>query len=166
VGLKLFYYYYDHPAYSNIFKQIVERKDIRVIHLQRQDIFKLFVSLKLAQKSNVWSVVKKDERKQKIWIDPDEFKAFAETYLQRQRFFKNLFQQHEVHTLFYENLAGNSEKELERIQTFLDVKTRTLRSLLQKQNSDNVSSIVMNYGQIENVVEQIKREISGISLTQ
>jgi LPS sulfotransferase NodH len=159
VGLKLFYYYYDHPAYSNIFKQIIERKDIKVIHLQRQDVFKLFVSLKVAQKSNVWSVVKKDERKQKVWIDPDEFKAFAETYVQRQRFFDNLFQEHLVHKVIYENMVEHSTVELDRIQKFLGVKPRTLLSLLQKQTSNDVTSIVMNYGQISKVIEQIKNDV-------
>jgi LPS sulfotransferase NodH len=163
IGLKLFYFYYDHPAYSDSFRQIVELKNTKVIHLIRKDIFKLYVSLKLAQKTNIWSSSKthrNQKNKLRVFIKTDEFKVFAETYIQRQQYFKMLFKTHEVLSICYEDLTTKPQIILEQVQSFLGVKPKHLQSLLRKQTVDNLESVVVNYDEIRRTIEQITFEIS------
>jgi LPS sulfotransferase NodH len=161
IGLKLFYFYYDHPAYTNIFKQVVSRKDVKVIHLIRSDIFKLYVSLKVAQKTNIWSASsKRSDKSQRIFVNPEEFKQFAETYMQRQHFFKKLFHTHEVISVTYENLINNPQKELANVQQFLGVRPQRLRSLLQKQNADNLETVVINYDEVIKPIGEILSKLA------
>jgi LPS sulfotransferase NodH len=161
IGFKLFYFYYDHPSYANIFRQVIERKEIKVIHLLREDIFKLYVSLKIAQRTNIWSASSKnaDKKKQRIFVNPDEFRQFAETYIQRQQFFKKLFQSHEIINVTYENLTKDSQQELEKIQQFLGAKTQVLQSLLQKQTSDDLEREVVNYDEVIGPIRQILKTL-------
>jgi LPS sulfotransferase NodH len=164
IGLKLFYFYYDHPAYSNTFKEIVEQKDIKIIHLVRKDIFRLYVSLKLAQKTNIWSSSNghsNKKNKPKIFIKTDAFEIFAKTYVQRQHYFKMLFKSHEVLFISYEDLTTNPPAVLEQVQKFLGVKPKHLLSLLKKQNIDALESVVINYDEIRKTIDHIVDKISA-----
>jgi LPS sulfotransferase NodH len=162
VGLKLFYFYYDHPAYADAFKEIIEQKDIKIIHLIREDILKLYVSLKLAQKTNTWSSSNANQKnKPKIFVKADEFKLFAETYVQRQQYFKTQFKTHDVLVVRYEDLIMDSRAVLEKTQKFLGVKPKHLSSLLKKQNADALESVVVNYHEVHNTIEQIVKEVTS-----
>jgi LPS sulfotransferase NodH len=164
IGLKLFYFYYDHPAYSDTFKEIVQQKDIKIIHLVRKDIFQLYVSLKIAQKTNIWSSSNGNSNKKskpKIFIKTDEFEIFAQTYIQRQHYFKMLFKPHEVLFISYEDLTTNPQTILEQAQKFLGVKPKHLLSLLKKQNIDALESVVINYDDIRKTIDQITVKISA-----
>jgi LPS sulfotransferase NodH len=146
VGLKIFYEYSTSNGYKEIFQQIVNKKDIHVIHLVRKDTLKLFTSLKIAEKTNVWSSLKASviNLQHKITIDPTEYEGFLKTFNSHHQTMNRLFENHPCLTVEYESLVRNPEMILESIQRFLKVKPRKLFTLLKKQSPEIIESIVEN----------------------
>ena len=144
VGLKIFYEYSDDKQYKEIFKQIVNRKDVHVIHLIRKDTLKLFTSLKTAEATNIWSISDASfaNKQNKIKIDPNEYEAFLNKYTSRWQLMSQLFERHNCLTVEYESLVSNPQTALDSIQRFLKVKPRKLFTLLKKQNPETIEIIL------------------------
>ena len=154
VGLKLFYEYYEDPRYSKSFNHVVKRKDIKILYLIRRDILKVYVSLKIAQKTNVWSSVKSasQEARPKITIDRNDYIQFREEHLRHRRLFITLLKDHPLLEVAYEDLVENPQPILKSIQQFLDVKPKTLFTLLKQQNPGSVASLITNYDEVKDIV--------------
>lgn len=157
IGLKLFYEYYEHPLYAESFKNVIDRKDIKIIHLIRRDPLKVYTSLKIAQKTNVWSTLKSADanRIQKIQIDCEDYTSFLKSYLKHQQLFSAMFTDHPLLEIAYEDLAKNPGQTLYTVQEFLGVKPKKLFSLLKKQNPDSLQSLVVNYGEAVTLTHEL-----------
>jgi LPS sulfotransferase NodH len=152
VGLKIFYEYYkQHPYYAACFQEVLIKKDVKIIHLIRKDILKLYVSLKIAEKTNVWSTGKSSTQHNadQITIDLTDYLQFRAEYQQHQQLFTSLFQDHAVLEISYEDLAQHPDVVLKNVQQFLGVKPQQLKTLLKKQNQDNVKTHVTNYDEVQ-----------------
>jgi LPS sulfotransferase NodH len=154
IGLKLFYEYYEDPRYSKSFNYVVNRKDVKILYLIRRDILKVYVSLKIAQKTNVWSSVKSagQEPHPKITIDRNDYIQFREEHLRHRRLFITLLKDHPLLEVAYEDLVENPQPVLKSIQQFLGVKPKTLFTLLKQQNPGSVASLITNYDEVRNIV--------------
>jgi LPS sulfotransferase NodH len=154
IGLKLFYEYYEDPRYSSSFNYVVNRKDVRIIYLVRRDILKVYVSLKIAQKTNVWSSVKSatNEPRPQITVDRHDYMRFREEHLRHRTLFLALFKDHPLLEVAYEDLAQNPRPILESVQEFLGVRPRTLFTLLKQQNPGSVASLITNYDEVKDIV--------------
>lgn len=154
IGLKLFYEYYEDPRYSGSFKYVINRKDVKIIYLIRRDILKVYASLKIAQKTNVWSSVKSagDGPRPKITIDRNDYIRFREEHLRHRRLFLTLLKDHPLLEVAYEDLVQNPQPILNSIQQFLGVKPKALFTLLKQQNPGSVASLITNYDEVKNIV--------------
>jgi LPS sulfotransferase NodH len=112
---------------------------------------KLYVSLKIAEKTNVWSTGRSSvhNNADQITIDPSDYLKFRKEYLQHQQLFTGLFQDHAVLEISYEELAQHPDVILKNVQQFLGVKPQQLKTLLKKQNQDNVRTHVTNYDEVQ-----------------
>jgi LPS sulfotransferase NodH len=149
VGLKLFYEYVDHPDYRDSFSQIVQRKDVKVIHLVRKNLLELYVSLKTAEQTNVWSTTKPSKQTVPIQVDVDDCQKFVALHQQHQTLFTDLFKNHAVLEVAYEELAEYPQQTLLTVQTFLGVEPQNLFTLLTKQSHGSVSTRISNYAEVE-----------------
>lgn len=154
IGLKLFYEYYDDPRYSESFNYVLKRKDVKILYLVRRDILKVYVSLKIAQKTNEWSRVKpaSNEPRTRITIDRNDYIQFREEHLRHRRLFATLLKDHLLLEITYEDLVQNPQPVLELIQQFLGVKPKVLFTLLKQQNPGSVVSLITNYDEIKDIV--------------
>ena len=156
IGLKLFYdYYKGEPHYNNAFQEILSKSDMKIIHLVRKDILKLYVSLKIAEKTNVWSTGKSaaylDTR---ISIDADDFIRFRKTYIDNKELVTTLFQHHSVLEICYEDLTTDTENVLEKVQQFLGVEQHELKTLLKKQNIESPEKYILNYETVKSAIDE------------
>ena len=151
VGLKIFYEYYQQQSYAASFQKVVNRKDVKIIHLIRKDILKLYVSLKIAEKTNIWSTGRSSvhNNADQITIDAADYLKFRKEYLQHQQLFTSLFQDHAILEISYEELAEHPDVVLKNLQQFLGVKPQQLKTLLKKQNQDDVRTHVTNYDEVQ-----------------
>ncbi|HEY8935215.1 MAG TPA: Stf0 family sulfotransferase [Cyclobacteriaceae bacterium] len=152
VGLKVFYEYYNQSHYAACFQEVVDRKDVKIIHLIRKDILKLYVSLKIAERTNVWSTGKTSTHERgvdQITIDTADYLQFRNEYWQHQQLFTNMFQDHAMLEISYEALAEHPDDVLKHVQQFLGVKPQQLKTLLKKQSKDDVKMHITNYDEVQ-----------------
>lgn len=155
IGLKLFYYYHDSPIYATCFQQIIQNTNVKIIHLIREDVLALYVSLKMAQHTSRWSSVKSSGKNyHQLNVNISDFRKFLQTYLQRQQDFKILFQHHKILSITYEDMVNNPDSVLKNVQEFLGVIPRPLFSLLKKQNLKPIQSLVTNYKEVKSMINE------------
>lgn len=154
IGLKLFYEYYEDPRYCESFNYVLKRNDVKILYLIRRDILKIYVSLKIAQKTNEWSSVKSAsyEPRTRITIDRNDYIQFREEHLRHRRLFLMLLKDHPLLEIAYEDLVHNPQPVLNSIQQFLGVKPKVLFTLLKQQNPGSVASLITNYDEVKDIV--------------
>ena len=157
VGLKMFYSYYQNPPFDKAFAEVVAMKDVRVIHLIREDVLQQYVSLVIAKQTGEWSASKSGvgNTDTQITIDIEHLKQFGEEYYQKRRLIENFFAQHPTLTITYEQLKNETEAVLKDVQHFLGVKPKKLYTLLQKQNTRPMERVVQNYTEVRQIVEEM-----------
>jgi LPS sulfotransferase NodH len=150
VGLKLFYEYKDHPDYRHSFNQIVQRKEVKVIHLIRKNLLGLYVSLKTAEQTKVWSATQRKTPEQiQITINIEDYLTFVEMHRKHRTLCQDLFRQHDTLNMSYEDLAESPQHTLISVQQFLSVDPQKLFTLLAKQGNGPVAARISNYAEIE-----------------
>jgi hypothetical protein len=152
VGLKLFHDYFTNPAYRPWVDEIIQRVNIKVIHLTRKDLLLQYVSLKIAEKTNVWSSGNVSHERQQISIDGDDYLHYVQGYQHNQYLASEKFKNHVMLEIAYEDLTENPQKTLSRVQEFLNVKPRNLFTLLKKQNTDSLESLILNYDDLKKAI--------------
>jgi len=132
----------NHPEVE---KEIRDRKDIKIIHLIRKNVFKQFVSLRLAEYN--------DSFQEKIYDKLDiniSKKACTNFFSRRKRDREKVqkyFSENESITVYYEDLL-NSE-ELWRIQDFLKVPRVKFTTSLVKQRNKKIQDFLSNYNELK-----------------
>ncbi len=151
IGFRLFYEHgwSQRESVWNIFKNI---PDLSLIHLQRKNYLKQFLSLKLAEKTSHW-VRKKTEQ-------PIEYEPILIDYRECIRYFRrqkrkaqravDFFENNEILDIFYENLAIDQNSETNKLLKFLESRPVTLKCDLGKQNTQSLSETISNYYQLKN----------------
>ncbi len=153
IGFKLFYY---HPLDSDdktIWDLIKNDKDIKIIHLKRENLLRVYISRVIAGKSNNWlrrSKIKEKVESKRIIIDVDELIADiyrTNNFIQEAN---DLFKDHSVLNLTFEDLVKNKENTINKIFSFLNVAQISVQSPLKRQNSESIKDLVLNYEELKN----------------
>lgn len=151
VGFKLFYNYQVLPQFQELFQQILEDKDIKIIHLTRANSLKVFTSLKIAEKTGKWSHESnkaKIELKQ-VDLDIEDTLKFVNSYEEKQPMLNRLFEDHDLLNVSYDNLVDQTRTTLNKVQRFLEVSPKNLISVLERQNPESLSTLISNYKEIK-----------------
>ena len=74
---------------------------------------------------------------------------FKETELHVE-FYDKLLAEHQVHTLFYEDLVDHREATLEAVQRFLGTMPRPLAVSTTRQNPEPLEELIANYDELRN----------------
>lgn len=156
VGLKLFYSYVDDPDYARSFDQLVARKDVKVIHLVRKNLLELYVSLKTAEQTNVWSATRPSAKVTPITVDVDDYSKFIATHKRQETRMADLFKDHTMLTISYDDLAQAPEQTLLTVQKFLGVQPQNLFTLLARQSQGTLASRISNYAEVQAFVNNLK----------
>ncbi len=152
VGLKIFYEYQEDEYFKRFFDELQNDVSIRIIHLIRKDKLAQYVSLKLAETTSQWNLVRSNEinARSRIRIDRGEFNAYQSKSADKQDELTRLFANHKVLNISYENLCESLDENLERIQLFLEVKPLKLFSLLKKQSIAPINDQIENWEDFSN----------------
>lgn len=125
-GFKLFYYHARDDETSGVWDDLVNMQDLHVIHLKRHNIFRTLVSRKIAGIQNTWTSedVVTTHRNSSIQVSftSDELvKSFEETRRWEMEG-DNLFREHPMITIWYEDLVTDLDVTFRRITDFLGVR--------------------------------------------
>jgi LPS sulfotransferase NodH len=146
---------YNHLAAPWTRDWLVRQNDIRVIHLQRRNLLKQYVSYLLMGR-------RRDKRgwlpnttepvaPVRIRVSPDKairyFRRMQDTYPR----FADLFREHDVLPLVYEDMVDAEQiatGTAEQLCDFLQVSRRPLKTPYVKINPDGLRDIVTNYDEL------------------
>ncbi|MEP2024965.1 sulfotransferase domain-containing protein [Reichenbachiella sp.] len=156
IGCKIFYEQLSDPKFKKLLTEISENKSIKIIDLKRENMVECFVSLKIAEKTQSWSNDAKGTSKvDKLSINIEELEAFIKERKGSRSQVLNLLGDHKKYKTTYEQLVGQTRKELEDLQSFLGVEPMSMFSLLNKQNSASLEDLISNFEEIKSDLDRL-----------
>lgn len=151
VGFKIFYHHAQKDGREAVWTFLKDSKDIKVIHLKRENILKRLLSLRKAFITNSWKTgtptFQSPETKILLTYEEclQEFIELKET----QAKYDELFKDHPVLELVYEDLASDRNKEMKRVQAFLGIRAEPLQPSTYKQSHKPLSESISNYFELK-----------------
>jgi len=136
---------------TEVWSFLKDETHIKIIHLKRENKLKQYISLVEAWGSNQW-VLKNGESRQKKYANEYNYSYCLNFFCKMCKWeedFNLLFQDHEIHEIYYEKLIENIDSELAEIQNFLNVPIKPLRTKLKKQRLTPISASISNYSELK-----------------
>jgi len=153
-GFKLFY---DQarftPAVKTAWDYIRQDRDIRIIHLKRENLLDSRVSLDVALRTNQWLVESKDANTRKtvepFAADIRDYQHFFDNILSAQQWVAQAFTGHPVLELEYaRDLCAAFPASIARVYSFLGVDPGSGEQRLAQQRSASPAEILTNYAEL------------------
>ena len=157
IGSKFLYSYfrdeyierYAAPELEKVYRYIIERPDIRVIHLWRENPLRVLVSFEIASLTKKFVQLEESVEEVRINLAPALVKSRVDEILEEQEWARATFKNHPFHEVSYEELVTSQECCLKEITEFLSVDTVSLSSRTQKQNSRQLSETLENFDELQ-----------------
>jgi Sulfotransferase family len=153
---------YNHLKYPPSLRYLRDHEEIRVVHLRRQNLLKLYVSrLLMPQRRQVQT----RSPVEPIWVrvDPSHAIASMRAAQRRHEDFAALFKNHARLPISYETLIDGQYLNAEtgrRICEFLGVTYRPMTAPLTKLNPESLQEMVTNYDELAEALS--RTEFSGM----
>ncbi|MBU1213247.1 MAG: sulfotransferase [Alphaproteobacteria bacterium] len=155
VGFKLFYYHASRATQKacQIWPILLSDKNVKIIHLTRENILRTHLSHVIATKTLKWTqagpinAVATAEKLTRLGFEECE-NAFIKTERWQNRT-EEMFRDHPMHHVTYEQLTSEPEGALTKIQKFLGVEPRALASFHTKQNTESLRQLIQNYDELK-----------------
>lgn len=145
---------YNQLARPLVLRYLLSHDEIRVIHLSRQNLLKVYVSTLLMQKRRVLQATRPVAP---VWIRVDPHKAvvFMRTARARYERYEALFARHSRLSVTYESLFDGVRLRAataSRICDFLGVSRHPMQSAIVKLNPSSLREMVTNYDELAEAV--------------
>jgi LPS sulfotransferase NodH len=145
-------------------KTVLAIPGLRVIVLQRENVVRQFVSLKIARKDNIWRqparYPRSDVMVRAVVISVDELLAYESRQRQAYESLEGLLSSTPCLHTTYEELMENRDLEIERIGDFLGVgkPDRSTSPRLRHQNPEPLFELIGNFDQLRSELSDLGRE--------
>lgn len=150
VGFKLFYYHARDGAQAGVWPWLLQRRDIRVIHLKRDNLLATHVSRKRAALTGRWVKTSAEEdRPLTLSLDYHEVLSDFEQTRAWETEADRAFSSHPVLQVRYEDLAADFHSAVLRLESFLGVETRHVQPSTLRQTTRPLSEMVSNYQELK-----------------
>jgi hypothetical protein len=164
------------PFFPGLSKYLAGLPDIFVIRLQRRNLLRTFVSLRIAETTDEWvwegrppltrrlavfQPIRQVTRSIKRLLRPDRGAApravrltpeecrFYFAWAERStKEYADQFAGHPLHLLCYEDLVSRARPELERVQQFLGLVPKDLPIGTLQQNPEPLRALIVNYDEL------------------
>jgi LPS sulfotransferase NodH len=149
VGFKLFYYHARTSSQRSVWNYLVNRPEIRILHIKRRNVLGQYVSLQLAHMTNIWSTnrpVRQDP--QSIKLDLSDCRNHFIWVRSLEEECDALFENRKVKNVYYEDLVSDPERELRDVQKFLGLRHETLVAQTVQQQTKPLSQVIVNYEEL------------------
>jgi len=150
VGFKIFYYHAQEDSRKMVWPFLRDQKDLRIIHIKRNNTLRVVLSLKKAFMTNKWAnttgVAEEDPT---IALDYEEC-LWRFTWAQEaKKRYDTFFEGHPKIDVLYEDLANHYQSEMKRVQEFLGVHYEDVRPSTYKQSRQVLSKAISNYFELK-----------------
>lgn len=135
----------------SVLSYLINDKDIKIIHLIRENKLKQYLSLVRAVHTDAWA--HKSSGSKQDWhpvqLEYRDCLGFFRMAIEREKKFNQYFKDHPKIEVIYEDLTLNFESETNRIQDFLDLPRQSLKHDMKKQRKKSVSASIANYVELK-----------------
>lgn len=137
--------------FGETWDHILNKKDINIIHLKRNNVLRSLVSLHRAFRTNEWLRLKNEPGNDSfnLTLDFDACLRFFEHVHEGATRTDEIFSGHEKLDISYEELEKDKDEVLNKIMEFLKLEPYSPSSTLKKQIKEPLSEIVLNYYQLK-----------------
>jgi hypothetical protein len=163
VGFKLFFSHPLDTKDSKLWTLLKEMEDLRVIHLKRNDLIKVVVSREIALKTRKWVYhISKYEQEalslseKRITIDCKNAEEIINQIETWNGSCSELFPEHPLLVVTYEDLVQRTSSEFKRITDFLELSYVRPKTHYVKQNPEPLSDLVNNYDEFRSYFNKTK----------
>ena len=161
-GFKFKYEEMSHNLFTEVKDFMANQKEIKIIHLKRKNLWKRFKSSFIAQNithefNSTDSRIKVDtNRLFKIKIK--EIKKSFDKSLKWQSEFDELFSEHQVLNITYEEILKNKQLSFDKVTDFLEIKNQTWQPWTKKIKNTNEDDLIKNIQDIRDYFENTHYE--------
>jgi len=146
VGFK---YFYDHDRHlsskAELLEYFAKHKDIKVIHIKRNNLLAALYSYKRAMAQDKWTTAQIDYKTE---IGISECEQYFQYINEMQELFDKKFR-NRTFVIVYEELVSNYSKILNDLQVFLGVEVKNLHTQMIKNENKKLSESIYNYAELE-----------------
>lgn len=151
-GFKVFYYHPLDADAADFWRELENRKEIRVIHLNRENILRTLLSRKIAGIKGSWTGTRFDAAEQDtktIAFTADELGSGFQQTRDWEQAATARFGSHPVLRLSYEELVRAPQECQASVCAFLDVTPGKARTNLSQQNPESLRQLIRNYDELK-----------------
>jgi LPS sulfotransferase NodH len=150
VGFKIFYYHAQDGTWKPVWTYLKEQRDIKIIHIKRKNILRTHLSRRLAAMTDTWVDTNSGRQNQKVVsLDYMECLRDFEQTREWEQTSSQLFFEHEILDIFYEDLAANYLPEVQRVEKLLGIENETVKPQTFKQTSQPLALAISNYAELK-----------------
>jgi len=143
--------------------QLLELQGMRVIFLRRRNLLRRYVSLKIAEQTDLWRQSSREKvriptlEERRITIRTDNFYQRTMTTFAYFRRFEELAASVPSIDVYYEDLSSDLNNELRRIAEFLGAgePSREDPPLLTKQNPESLEDLILNFDEVCSFLSEV-----------
>jgi len=160
VGFKLFYYHAQNPPFQDLWRHLVDDKDIHILHIKRKNLLRTHISRIKASENDSWVNISGENEKQiAVKVDPIAcYKDFEQTR-QWEIDADKKFQNHPKLDIFYEDLSKDFESILKSVQEFLGLSSFSAQPRTFKQSTYSLKESITNYEELKKYFKNSTFEI-------
>ena len=175
VGFKIFYCDPQNTKDREVWKLLQNDTTIKIIHLQRKNLLRSYISYLIARKTRVWIIHRNLLRfyisyllagKTKAWISYRTNSNSKKVYVNINELFERYeytkkcinrinaeFKNHSILNLTYEELNTDQEMAMKKVFDFLGVSYQKVTCSLKKQNTERIEDLVSNFSELSRALE-------------
>jgi len=160
IGAKIKYSELEQPRWSAVFDSLLADRDIRVVHLIRENRLQRLVSAIIAQLTDVRVVLVSDPQPEprgpvrKIVVDVEScIRDFTAVQAAEARFRRH-FSGHRTFEVSYEDIIDERSRQLLDLQRFLGVEETELTPYTVKQSAGRLEDVIENYSEVREALCQ------------
>jgi len=151
VGFKLKYEELGSPEYAQILDFIKADTDLKIIFLDRENLFERYVSHYVVVNVTGVTLIQSGQPNpavRPITLDPADIERNFKEELDKRQRFRELFSSHRSIETTYDKLVADTVPEMNRIYRFLDLTEHVAVAKTKKILDTNLASFIENYAEI------------------
>lgn len=154
VGVKIKYSELENSTLREIAQRIKEDKNIRIVHLVRENRLRRLISHKTALQTGVNLTLSGDSKPAlpKISLTLDECLRDFEDIATQERKYRQFFSGHPIFEVTYEQIVGSQPAQVAEVQKFLGVDPEPLSSPTIKLRTNRLDEAIENYAELQKAV--------------
>jgi LPS sulfotransferase NodH len=149
VGFKLFYYHARQGAQAAVWDTIRDDPEIAIIHIKRDNILEQLLSLRNAERTNMWSAsVSPSNELEPLRLDPEACRLHFEEVRAYENACDAFFEGRSITTISYEELVADRAAAMGKICAKLNLSPQPMEARIARQRTTSLSQSIANFEEL------------------